>query len=100
MAKKKLNVGSVLIRKDGSHYIKINGNHNISDGQFLNLENEKTQLAQIDYKLKQGWIDEAAAEKQKEQVRTYWNAPVKTRDGSDFVRSKSIRYQITLSVEE
>lgn len=100
MAKKKLNLGSVLLKKDGGHYVKINGNHTLKDGQTLNLENEKTQLAAIEYKLTQGWIDENAASKQREQIRSYWNDPIQTKTGTTFIRNKAIRYQITLSVEE
>ncbi len=97
MAKRKVIVGNVTkSTKDNSFYIKINDDITLRKGDYLNLENEKSQLAAIDYALSQGWVDEAEAEKRRNQTIAYWNDPVPTRDGKSFVRKATTQYQVTV----
>lgn len=56
-------VGSVTKTKDGRNVIKISQDVSLKSGQYLNLENEASALARVDYMLQNSIIDEAAAEK-------------------------------------
>lgn len=101
MAKKVIKVGSITTGKDGkSMYIKVDGDVTLSKGQYLNLENEKTQLAKLDYAVAQGWVKESEHAKRAAQISSYWNDPIPTKDGKEFVRSKNIKYNVTTTVEE
>lgn len=99
MAKKTVNIGSINKTKEGRRYIKVRGDHVLKDGQFLNLENEKTQLEQVDFALSKEYITEDKAAERKAQIKSYWNDPVKTDKGS-FVRSESVIYNITVQSED
>lgn len=101
MAKKRTIIGNVTQSQDGkSFFIKVNDNIELKKGDYLNLENEKSQLSGVDYALAQGWIkDENEAEKRREQIKSFWNDPVKTKDGKEFVRSKTTKYQVVVSKE-
>lgn len=90
-------LGNVAKSIDGkSFYIKVNEDITLTKGTYLNLENEQSQLAAVDYAATQGWIKEDDVEKRKAQVVSYWNDPVPTKDGTTFVRKESTKYQVTL----
>jgi hypothetical protein len=73
MAKKYTTVGYISKgrEKDGKKmpdYIKVSKSVTLKEGQFLNLESKASREESIKYRLAQGWIDEAAAEKQLENL--------------------------------
>lgn len=93
MAKKrKVIIGSVIKgRQDEAtgklkaDYIKVNGEHTLRDGQYLNLENKEYQLKSLE--------DAVSAGKLSEEVATKIRANIERIP--DFVR-----FQITTLIDE
>jgi hypothetical protein len=71
MAKfKRTVIGSVVKNKDPKKpdYIKVNGAHTLTDGQYLNLESKKNQLESLEVAIAGGKISGDNAEKAKERI--------------------------------
>lgn len=96
MAKK--TIGSIVKGKSGkSDYFKVKGNHTLQDGQFLNLENETSQIAFHKVCLEKNYITEEEADKRIDQTKNFWNMPI----GDDKKPLKEIvRFQVTSSDKE
>lgn len=63
MAKsKRVTIGSVMkSQKDGKFYIKVNGEHKLSDGQYLNLESKEDRIQSLDKAVEEGKLSEEKA---------------------------------------
>lgn len=71
MAKyKRTVVGSVVKSKEAGKpdYIKVNGTHVLTDGQYLNLESKANQLASLEEALKNGKLSGEAADQARERI--------------------------------
>lgn len=87
MAKKrKVTIGSVVKGRDGkADYIKINGDHVLNNGQFLNLESKQSQLESLDKALAEGKLTEEIVDTMRERIEKI----------PDFVR-----FSVTTMVEQ
>ena len=71
MAKyKRAVVGSVVKSKEAGKpdYIKVNGNHVLKDGQYLNLESKQFQLSSLEEAVKNGKLSGDAAQAARERI--------------------------------
>jgi hypothetical protein len=71
MAKyKRTVIGSIIKNKDSKKgdYLKVNGAHVLTDGQYLNLESKASQLASLDEAIAAGKISGDNANAAKERI--------------------------------
>lgn len=95
MAKKRrMVVGSVLKNsKTGNFYIKVNGDHQLHDKQFLNLDNRKTQLQSLENAVSEGKLSEDIAEKARERINKVPWADKENKEGF-------VQFEISVMVEQ
>lgn len=94
-------IGSVTKRAGTKEfYIKVAEDVVLKKGTYLNLEDEASQLAAIDYAVAQGWLDESKAESRKEAVLAYWNKELPSKDGGTFTRKAINKYNIVLKTKD
>jgi aminoglycoside/choline kinase family phosphotransferase len=98
MAKKrKVTIGSILKGRDGKpDYIKVTPEFEKIFGKYINLENEKTQLADLDKAVADEKLSEDYAQTRKEQVSQFWNKD--TQFGKKL--KEVIRFQLTALIED
>ena len=68
--KKRVVVGSIVKSKEKGKpdYIKVRGDHKLTDGQFINLESAASQLASLEASVAAGKIDEEFAQKIRDRI--------------------------------
>lgn len=85
MAKRKVEIGSVLKGKkkdDGSFApdcIKIRGDHQLRDGEYLNLETKEQALADIERGVNERGLRPESAEKMRDYIEKNWKPFVRFR---------------------
>jgi hypothetical protein len=70
MARRRRVIGSVCKTKEPgkSPYLKISGDVTLRQGQYVNLESAKAQLASLEEAVKNGKLSEDIAEKARERI--------------------------------
>ena len=99
MAKKrKIILGAVIKGRDGKpDYIKVNGDHLVKDGMYLNLDTRTSQLESLNAAVMNGKLQEETAAKIRETIEKvpWYTPPTEKEPAKGFVR-----FQISALIEE
>lgn len=99
MAKRR-NIGVVYKGRDGKpDSIKITEDVQLKKGQYVNLENEASEIKGLDAAVKAGALDAEYAETRKEQVKANWNKVVSIK-GEDKVVKDMVRFNLVVVTKE
>lgn len=88
-------VGVIYKKANGqAESIYVKEDITLKKGDYLNLENEKTQLASIERAVSEGKLKEDYAEERKASITEYWNQERTNKDGETYTMKDLVRFNV------